>query len=379
VTILGSQRHRFDIPDGVTYLNAAYMSPQLDVVTEAGLGAVRWGRHPWEKTVPDFFDPAEEARRLFASIIGADAEGVAVIPSVSYGVGVAAANLSVGPGRTVVVVEDQFPSNVYPWRAAVARDGGEMLTVPRRQSASWTDGLLESIDERTAVVAVPNVHWTDGSMVDLPTVAAAARHVGAAVVVDATQSLGAMPFDVATIRPDFVVAAAYKWLLGPYSIGFMWCAPDRRSGVPLEFAWLARERSEDFAGLVLYRDGYQRGARRYDMGERANFVLLPMAIAAMEQIIAWGVPNTAETIALLTTRISDLAGERGLDVIPASQRAPHLNGVRLPEGVPAGLTERLSEDRVFVSVRGDSIRIGPHLYNGVDDVDRLFSSIDAVR
>jgi selenocysteine lyase/cysteine desulfurase len=379
VTILGSQRHLFDIPDGVTYLNAAYMSAQLDAVTEAGLDAVRWGRHPWEKTVPDFFEPAEKARRLFAAIVGADAEGVAVIPSVSYGVGVAAANLSVGSGRTVVVVEEQFPSNVYPWRAAVDRDGGEVLSVPRRPGRSWTEGLLESIDERTAVVAVPNVHWTDGSMVDLLTVAAAAREVGAAVVVDATQSLGAMPFDAASIRPDFVVSAAYKWLLGPYSIGFMWCAPHLRRGVPLEYGWLARERSEDFAGLVLYRDGYQRGARRYDMGERANFILLPMAIAAMEQIVAWGVPNIAETIAVLTERIGDLAGERSLTAIPASQRAPHLTGVRLPGGEPAGLTRRLAEDRVFVSVRGDSIRIGPHLYNSTDDVDRLFASIDAVR
>jgi selenocysteine lyase/cysteine desulfurase len=251
--------------------------------------------------------------------------------------------------------------------------------VPRRGPGSWTEGLLESIDERTAVVAVPNVHWTDGSMVDLPTVAAAAREVGAAGVVDATQSLGAMPFDAAAIRPDFVVSAAYKWLLGPYSIGFLWCAPERRRGVPLEFGWLAREGAEDFAGLVDYRDGYQRGARRYDMGERANFILLPMAIAAMEQIVAWGIPNIAHTIAALTAMIGDRAGERGLQAIPASQRAPHLTGVRLPEGVPAGLTERLAEDRVFVSVRGNSIRIGPHLYNNADDLERLFASIDAVR
>lgn len=379
MTILGSQRHHFDIPNGVTYLNAAYMSPQLDAVSEAGLGAVRSGRHPWEKTVTDFFEPAEAARDLFARIIGADADGVAVIPSVSYGVGVAAANLVVGRGRTVVVLEEQFPSNVYPWRAYVARDGGEIITVPRRSDRSWTEGLLESIDGRTAVVAVPNVHWTDGSLVDLAAVGSAARDVDAALVVDATQSIGAMPFDTEAIRPDFVVAAAYKWLLGPYSIGFVWCAPERRRGVPLEYGWLAREGADDFAGLVDYRDGYQQGARRFDMGERSNFILLPMAIAAMEQIVAWGVPNIAETIGLLTTRIGDLADERGLHAVPASQRAPHLTGVRLPEGEPAGLTRRLAEDRVFVSVRGDSIRIGPHLYNGTDDVDRFFASIDAVR
>lgn len=377
MTILGSQRDLFDIPRGTSYLNAAYMTPQPRSVTEAGSVALATGEHPWEIFAPDFFGPAEAARGLFSRIIGGDSGGVAVIPSVSYGVGIAAANTGVGRGSTVVVLDDQFPSNVYPWREAVARGGGEMVTVPRHRDRSWTDGLLAAIDDRTAVVAVPNVHWTDGSIVDLVAVGLAAREVGAALVVDATQSLGAMPFDVAAIRPDFVIAAAYKWLLGPYGIGFLWAAPQHRGGVPLEFGWIAREDSEDFAGLVSYRDGYQPGARRYDMGERSNFILLPMANAAMEQILDWGVANIAETLGELTDLIVDRAVARGLDVIPAGERAHHLTGVRLPNGAPRGLTERLVADRVFVSLRGDSIRVAPHLYNDAVDVDRLFAALAA--
>ncbi len=300
-------------------------------------------------------------------------------PSVSYGVGIATANLGVGPGTTVVLLEHQFPSNVYPWREAVAHGGGEIVTVPRRRGRSWTDGLLAAIEGRTAVVAVPNVHWTDGSIVDLVAVGRATREVGAALVVDATQSLGAMPFDVETIRPDFVVAASYKWLLGPYSIGFLWAAPGRRRGVPLEYGWIAREKSEDFAGLVDYRDEFQPGARRFDMGERSNFLLLPMANAAMEQILGWGVANIAETIGELTDLIGDRATTLGLDVIPVGGRARHLTGVRLPNGAPQGLTERLVAEGVFVSLRGDSIRVAPHLYNDASDVDRLFAALVAAR
>lgn len=379
MTILGSQRDLFDIPQGISYLNAAYMSPQLRSVTAAGSAALATGEHPWEVFAPDFFAPAEAARDLFARIIGGDADGVAVIPSVSYGVGIATANLGVGPGDTVVLLEDQFPSNVYPWREAVAHGGGEIVTVPRRSGRSWTDGLLAAIEERTAVVAVPNVHWTDGSIVDLVAVGCATREVGAALVVDATQSLGAMTFDVETIRPDFVVAASYKWLLGPYSIGFLWAAPGRRRGVPLEYGWIAREDSEDFAGLVDYRDDFQPGARRYDMGERSNFLLLPMANAAMEQILGWGVANIAETIGELTDLIGDRATALGLDVISVGERACHLTGVRLPDGAPRGLTERLVADGVFVSLRGDSIRVAPHLYNDASDVDRLFAALAAAR
>ena len=379
MTILGSQRDLFDIPHGISYLNAAYMSAQLRSVTAAGSAALATGEHPWEVFAPDFFAPAEAARDLFARIIGGDADGVAVIPSVSYGVGIATANLGVGPGDTVVLLEDQFPSNVYPWREAVAHGGGEIVTVPRRSGRSWTDGLLAVIEERTAVVAVPNVHWTDGSIVDLVAVGRATREVGAALVVDATQSLGAMPFDVETIRPDFVVAASYKWLLGPYSIGFLWAAPGRRRGVPLEHGWIAREDSEDFAGLVDYRDEFQPGARRYDMGERSNFLLLPMANAAMEQILGWGVVNIAETIGELTDLIGDRATALGLDVIPVGERARHLTGVRLPDGAPQGLTERLVAEGVFVSLRGDSIRVAPHLYNDASDVDRLVAALAAAR
>lgn len=379
MTILGSQRDLFDIPQGISYLNAAYMTPQLRSVTAAGSAALAIGEHPWEVFAPDFFAPAEAARDLFARIIGGDADGVAVIPSVSYGVGIATANLGVGPGDTVVLLEDQFPSNVYPWREAVAHGGGEIVTVPRRSGRSWTDGLLAAIEERTAVVAVPNVHWTDGSIVDLVAVGRATREVGAALVVDATQSLGAMPFDVETISPDFVVAASYKWLLGPYSIGFLWAAPGRRRGVPLEYGWIAREESEDFAGLVDYRDEFQPGARRYDMGERSNFLLLPMANAAMEQILGWGVANIAETIGELTDLIGDRATALGLDVTPVGERARHLTGVRLPDGAPQGLTERLVADGVFVSLRGDSIRVAPHLYNDASDVDRLVAALAAAR
>ncbi len=374
----GPQGHLFDVPDDVTYLNCAYMSPQLRSVTAAGLAAVAAAEHPWEISVDDFFVPAEELRSRFAAVVGAgdDADGVALVPAVSYGVGVAAANLPIGPGRTVVVLAEQFPSHVYPWRAAVAAGGGTVRVVERRDDRSWTDGVLDEIDAATAVVAVPNVHWTDGSVVDLEVVGAAARDAGAALVVDATQSLGAMPFDVTAVRPDFVVAAGYKWLMGPYSLGYLWASPDRRDGVPLEHGWITRDGAEDFAGLVDYTDRLQSGARRYDVGERSNFVLVPMAIAALDQILAWGVADVADALGALTARIVEEAARRGFE--PTADRGPHLLGLRRARGIPADLPAALAAHRVYVSVRGDSIRVSPHLYNDAGDVERLFAVLDDI-
>src|ERR671916_500913 len=213
---LSSQRDLFEIPEDIVYLNCAFMAPQLRPAREVGERAVSRKSRPWEITPDAFFEDAEEIRALFARLVGGDADGVAIIPSVSYGISVAAANLDVREGEKMVILEDQFPSNVYAWGELAERSGARLVTLPRPEDFDWTRALLEEIDTTTAVVAVPNCHWTDGSLVDLACVGESAREAGAALVVDAIQSLGAHPFDVSEVRPDFLVASSYKWLLGPY-------------------------------------------------------------------------------------------------------------------------------------------------------------------
>ena len=374
---LSSQRHLFDIPEDVAYLNCAYMSPQLRAVREAGEEALALKSRPWKITPQDFFEESERARGLFARISGGDADGVAVIPSVSYGIAVAAANLPVRKGRNILILNEQFPSNVYPWRELARKRGANLITVPRPANDDWTAALLDHINEHTAIVAVPNCHWTDGSLVDLIRVGAAAREAEAALVVDATQSLGAHPLDVTEVRPDFLVSAAYKWLLGPYSLGFMYVGEAYREGMPIEHNWIVRERSEDFARLVDYRDGFQPGARRYDVGERSNFALMPMATTAMQQVLDWGVEDISETIGLLTDRIERVATEFGLGTTPADYRGRHMIGLHLGPDAPPDLATQLAAQNVFVSVRGESLRVSPHLYNDEKDVDRLFEALAA--
>jgi selenocysteine lyase/cysteine desulfurase len=364
---LGCQRHLFEIPDDVAYLNCAYVSPSPRSVREAGERAVARTTRPWEITPPDFFADAETARELFARLVGGDADGVALIPAVSYGIATAAANLPVAEGANVVVLAEQFPSNVYPWWE-VAPD---VRTVPTPEAGTWTEGVLSAIDERTAVVAVPHCHWTDGRLVDLHRVGEAARAVDAALVVDATQSLGALRLDVDEVQPDFLVAAGYKWLLGPYRLGYMWVAPERREGRALEQTWIARAGSEDFAGLVDYRDDLQPGARRYDVGERSDFIALPMALAALRLLLEWEVDRTASAIAAHTARIEAATAEAGLHPLPRADRAGHMLGVTVPGGVPEGLIEQLAAAAVHVSVRGPSIRVSPHLWNTDQDIDRF--------
>ena len=245
-----------------------------------------------------------------------------------------------------------------------------------RSESSALEGLISVLyDENTAVVAVPNCHWTDGSLVDLARVGKRAREVGAALVVDGIQSLGAYPFDVGEVRPDFLVVSSYKWLLGPYGLGFMYVGEEYREGTPIEHNWINRRGSENFARLVEYEDAFQPGARRFDVGEGSNFVLLPMAIAALRQILDWGIENVSKTIGRLTDLVEKKAKECGIGAVPAEKRARHMIGLGLGPEAPEDLAARLASHDVFVSVRGGSIRVSPHLYNTERDVERLFGSL----
>ena len=369
-----SQRHLFDLPREVAYLNCAYMSPLPRAAVEAGEAGLRRKARPWELTPAQFFDEAERARMLFADLMGADAEGVALVPSASYGLAVAAKNVPVRAGARILTLKDQFPSNVYVWREKARAAGAEVvaLDVAGRDA---TEALLAEIDERTALAALPHVLWTTGARIDLAAVAARLREVRAALALDLTQSAGAMVCDLAEVKPDFAVAACYKWLLGPYATGFLYVAPHRREGRPLEETWIGRAGSEDFARLVDYQDAYQPGARRFDMGERANFALLPALIVALEQLLAWGPEAIEATLQARTRAIAERARAMGLEPTPDHLRGPHYLSIALPGTAPEGLPARLAAEGVHVSQRGRSLRVTPHLWNDEEDVERFLAAL----
>ena len=376
--MIPSQRHLFDIPEDIAYFNCAYLGPLSIAVVAAGQQASGRKAHPWEIGSGDFFTDTEIARGLFAKLINAQEDDVALVPAASYGVSVAARNLPLAKGQTVVTLAEQFPSNVYAWRESADGTGATLVTVERPEHGDLTRAVLDSMDERTAIVALPHCHWADGALLDLETVGHRCRERGAALVLDVTQSAGVLPLDVAAIRPDFLVTACYKWLLGPYSFGFLYVAPHRQDGKPIEFNWRARLGSEDFSALVHYQDAYLPGARRFDVGECANFHTIPAVIAALNQLLDWDVPTIATTLAARNLGIAERAAALGLESLDAEKRAGHFLGLQFPRGVPKGLLEALKKSGVYVSVRGDSLRVTPHLYNNDADVDRLMHALERI-
>ena len=369
------QRHLFDIPDDVAYLNCAYMSPLMKPALEAGIAGLARKAHPWEITPDKFFTGSDEFRATAAQFVDCSADDIAIVPSASYGIATAARNLPVKKGQSILVLEEQFPSNYYSWQRRAEETGASLKIVAWPEDEDWTAAVLDSLTPDVAIAALPHVQWTSGGRLDLVRIGQACRKLGAALALDLTQSLGALPFSVPDVQPDFAVAASYKWLLGPYSVGLFYVAPKWQDGMPLEENWIQRANARDFSSLILYTEDYDAGARRFDMGERSNFALLPAAVRAMKQLLEWKVAQVSETAGALNRRLAEAAAEMGFYAPDEPLRAPHYLALRRKTAIPKELPEILAREKVFVSIRGSSIRVAPHVYNTVEDCDRLIACL----
>jgi selenocysteine lyase/cysteine desulfurase len=336
-------------------------------------------------TPQDFFTHADAVRGLCAALVNADSERVALIPTAAYGIATVVKNLSVRAGQNIVLLGEQFPSNVYAWRALqnqgltlrmVAAPNTVDLNLRARQ---WNDAVLQTIDQNTVAVAVEHAHWTDGTLFDLRRIGTRARQVGAWLVVDATQTIGALPFDVQELQPDALIAHSYKSMLSNYGLGFAVFSERMAQGTPLEESWLLRAGSEDFARLVDYEEAYAPGMRRYDTSTRANPILIHMLKASLELLTQWQPDRVQRYCYTIAREFVEQVRAMGLRVADEQHRAANIFGLHLPAGSDIdALRKQLAAQNIYVSVRGSALRVSPHVYNDAADFARLAAALQAV-
>ena len=196
-------------------------------------------------------------------------------------------------------------------------------------------------------------------------------------MLDLTQTIGAYPVDIARLAPDFMVAAGYKWQFCPYGVAFLYVDERYFEGIPIEEPWMSREGAEDFSRLADVTDRYQRGARRFDVSAKSSFSNVAAASAALQVLDEWGVDTICETLAEINTRIAAVLSTRGFETPPPGQRAPHFQGARLPRTDARALATRLVERGVYASIRGQHLRVAPHLYTDDDDLARFDDALGA--
>lgn len=357
-------RALFALPDDLLYLDSAAHGPPLRAVREAGAAALQrsttswFGGGQWRADV-------ERVRTLAAGLFDGDSDALAFVPSAAYGLSIAARNVPLWPGQGVLVLDDQFPSNVLPWRQRCSEVGANLVVACRGDGQDWTAAVLDALDanEDIQVLALPQVHWRDGSLLDLKRIAARAQARGARLVLDLSQSLGALPTALQEWQPDFVVAVGYKWLLGGYGLAWLWAAPQwRDSGQPLERGWMAHDCEALWQPGPDSRIEVLPGARRYDAGGVCDALRLAMAEAGLRQVLDWGVPVIAAQLQQRTDALDAALRSLGMDAMRTPGHAPHFCGLQLPPERSAAVAAALPSAGIIATVHADCVRIAPHLH-----------------
>ncbi|HRH49782.1 MAG TPA: aminotransferase class V-fold PLP-dependent enzyme [Panacibacter sp.] len=379
-----TQKHLFQLPEDIHYLNCAYMSPLLKSVEEAGINGMQKKRNPANIKADDFFSEAATVREQFGALINCNAVQVAVIPSASYGLKTAVNNLPTGKGKFAITIGDEFPSGYYSIEGWCIENNKELIVIKApetkdNRAEKWNEQLLESITADTVAVVMSSIHWMDGTIFNLEAIGKRCKETATVFIVDGTQSVGALPMDVSRFCIDALICAAYKWLLGPYSTGLAYFSEFFNNGKPLEETWKNRTNALDFPRLTNYTTEYKSGAGRYNMGESANFTLMPMLNTALTQIAEWNVENIQDYCSKLIAPLEQFLYANNFHIEDAGYRANHLFGFQLPPFINTQqLMGALQEKKINVSLRGNAVRISPHLYNTENDINVLMGTLSGL-
>ncbi|MFT5762012.1 MAG: selenocysteine lyase/cysteine desulfurase [Polaribacter sp.] len=379
---LQNQKHLFSIPEEITYLNIASQSPSSKAVEQAGIESVLEKSHPYKIIGDSYFEPVKEVKSLFAKLIDVDDYNrIANIPSVSYGLSTVANNIQLNKGDEIVIIEEQFPSNYYVWEKLAKKHDAiiKIVKQPNTQENKgkyWNETILNTINNKTAFIALGNIHWANGTLFDLKAIREKATKHNSLLIIDGSQSIGALPFSVKEIKPDALICAGYKWLFGPYGCGYGYFGEYFDNGNPLEENWSNRLNSENMSGLTAYEQNYKPLANRYSVGEHASFIYIKMQIEALKQVLIWTPKSIQEYCTEITKDAVITLKKNGCFIEDDDLRTHHLFGVKLPKELDVEkLKEKLIKENIFISFRGNYIRLSCHLYNTKKDFIKLTNCI----
>lgn len=359
-------RAQFPAMTGQTYVNTASYGPPPDRVARAVHAAVsEW--HEGRVNFVHWETAGERARDAFAALVGGHRDGVALVPTVSMAAGQVAERLDPARGKVIVVPDNEFRSNLYPWMVQAQR-GFELRLVSLTPGRDPADDLVAAIDDGTGLVAFSSVHSASGQRIDVERVAAAARAHRARVFVDATQACGVWDHPLESI--DYMGVGAYKWLMGPRGASFLYVRPELVDEMTPAFAgWRTPEaRYTDFYGPPLE---LAPQAARFDAG-LAYLAWVGLA-ESLEFLSQFTTAQIRERDVALAERFC--AGLPGLGLEPLFGADQRSQIVSVAVADPDAVRQRLSARGVVAAVRGPYLRVSFHLYNDASDVDAVLDAL----
>jgi selenocysteine lyase/cysteine desulfurase len=353
-----------------TYLNSASVALVPEVAARA---LADWERDLTEFGTLHFDEVAEDRvydslRSAFGTLIDAPPGDIAVAGSATELMASLAWAVMPGAGRSIVTTDVAFPSTVYPWARVARHTGAAVRFVPSVGGIVDEDQLVDAIDAGTAAVAIGHVEYATGQRYDLSRIAEAARRFGAFLMVDASQSLGAIPLAARQEQVDAVVTTSYKWLCGPFGVGLLYLAPQWQTRLdPGIVGWRTNAEIYDLrADRCVPRDD----ARRFEFGTMAYGCAVSLA-HSIRFLSAIGIDRVADHNRTLADRLAIGLRDGGAEVVaPSNPRArTSIVAARFPGRASADVVAELGRSGIVTSVRRGFVRFSPHLYNTVTDVD----------
>ncbi len=372
---LEQYRKEFPFAESCVYLDHASQGPFPLRTVEAIRRAIEKRANPTLFSHEDSFETPRLARRLAARLIGAEAEQIALIHSTGDGINMAASGLELGEGDTVIVADKEFPSNVYPW-LNLERRGVTVRFVGGDHGCFDIERFERAIDSRTRVLAISFVQFFNGYRNDLDALTHICREHGIRLFVDGSQGVGALALDVRRTPIDMMACCGPKWLLSPMGAGFFYVSQDLLHIIrPSSVGWLSFLQDESdaaFDHLTDYVFELPLEARKFEVGSPLH---LPLAgfCPSLELILEVGIEDIERHIMeLLDHFLSFLQGSRF--TILSSLEARHRSSILsfTSDDIQA-VHRHLKANNVHTSVREGGLRVSPHFYNTLDDIDRLIT------
>jgi cysteine desulfurase / selenocysteine lyase len=358
-----------------TYLNNASIGP-LPERTRLALDEFNRRRAaPHQLPDRELFAMLAETRTRIARLLGASAEEIALTVNTGFGIGMAARALPLEPGDIVLVSDKEFPANIYPWLRL--KDRGVAMELVPTTAEGWPDEarLLERLrDPRVRVLAVSLVQFSNGYLVDLERLSAATRDTGAFLVVDAIQGIGQVPVDLSRTQVDVLACGGQKWLLSPWGSGFVYVRRDLIGGLdPAITGWLSFEGTDDLTRLTLYDDTLRADARRFELMTLPYQDFAGLNVS-LDLLLSIGIDRIRDHLRTLHRPVLAWAEAAGARIV--SPRGASGSGILCvaPDEVQQ-VHRRLKAARIVCSLREGAIRLSPHCFNTVAEMERVAQTL----
>jgi selenocysteine lyase/cysteine desulfurase len=332
----------------------------------------QFGGHHWRH----WYSDVELIRSKAAQFIGASAGEIAFVKNTSEGISLMANGLDLGRGDKVVSVNGEFPANIYPW-LKLEEKGVEVDLVGQREGRIDLQELVEHLDARTKVLAISFVQFLSGYRSDLKFLGSVCRDRNILFVVDAIQGLGAIPLDVKECNIDALSADAHKWLLGPEAIGIFYCSKELVQEIePSTVGWTSVKNWSDYLNYEL---DYRETAARFECGT-LNTVGIYGLGAAIDLLLEVGINNVQEQILRLTDYLCAGLMQRGYHLFSSREKeeASGIVSFSCPQFSSEELNNLLKVEKIEVSPRCGKLRVSPHFYNNLSEIDRLLEVLPSL-